>query len=162
MKTQFLMLCYVAGVLNTVVFVHALLDGKFGLHGVFVFFVVVNGLLFLAFGFLILIDKLRGGFRQGHVRVPVLAFRRSGLADVQISCEITGSGVTITLPDRRTDWLWPSINRVAETTTGFVLLIQPKGRQFLWLPKSGFQSQQHVADTRTLLKTNISDYLTMD
>jgi hypothetical protein len=158
MKTQFLMFCFVVLFLNLASVFPSLIKGEFSLHAFFVVFTVVNGLLLGIFVILLLVDKLRGGSRPKSVRVNRLAFLRSGMADIQITGDITPSGITITLPHQRTEWFWPSFSGGGETTTGFVLLIKPKGRQFLWLPTTGFASQQEMDDVRAILQTSIPDF----
>jgi hypothetical protein len=157
-KAQFLRFCYVAIFLNLAAIYPSLIKGEFSLHDCFVVFTVVNGLLLVIFMLMLLVDKLRGGSRPKSVRVNRLALLRSGMADIQIACDITPSGITVTLPHQRTEWLWPSFYGGGETTTGFVLLIMPKGRQFLWLPKTGFTSQQEMDHARAILQTSIPDF----
>jgi hypothetical protein len=70
-----------------------------------------------------------------------LAFRRSGIADLEITLDITADGIEVKLPDRMSRVDWAAVRRLIETPTH--LFIQLSRREALIVPRRVFADEDH-------------------
>ncbi len=155
-KTQLILFGWVVMAFNLIIVVGHLHDLATKPYFLLGFLGCMNVLLLLSGVLVLFFDVIRAG-RPRRRRGKLNTLLRSGLLNVTLEITIADSGITVDQPDRKTDWRWISISSVCEDKDGFILT-QPKSRNFIWLPKSGFNNDPDVDSARVILQRHVPEF----